>query len=152
MRTYTAEITIARSAAEIWTYAADILRHPEWMNVANAQVVGGQAGERGTRGRERLVLGPFKWDIEFVVVETDPGQRIVWRAADDPHLDLEVGLDLEPEGAASTKATYHGTVRMKGPWRLLTPLVAVEGASSVRRELERLKARVEASPAIETTH
>ena len=31
MTSYEAQTDIARSADEVWTYAADILRHPEWM-------------------------------------------------------------------------------------------------------------------------
>ena len=150
MRTYTAEATIARSAERVWTYAADILRHPEWMNVTDARIVQGQGSQRGARGRERLVLGPFKWDVEFEVAEADPGRRIVWRSVDDAHVDLEMALELAPEGRAVTKATYHGTIQMKGVWRLLTPLVAMEGSSGIRKELQRLKEHVEAAPAVAT--
>ena len=56
------------------------------------------------------------------------GRRIVWRA-DDAH------------------AKYHGGVQLRGAWRVLAPLMAMEGAAGVRRELARLKERVEAVPA-----
>jgi uncharacterized membrane protein len=39
MRTYESEATIARSADAVWSYAADIKRHPEWMSVADAQIL-----------------------------------------------------------------------------------------------------------------
>jgi uncharacterized membrane protein len=148
MRTYASELAIDRPANAVWSYAADILRHPEWMSVADAHVLKGDGTQVGARGRERLVFGPFKWDVEFEVTESRPGRRIAWRVADDPHGEFEFGLDLETTGPSTTRATYRGGVQLRGPWRLLAPLLAMEGASSVRRELQRLKERVEATPAV----
>ena len=145
MRTFESEATIARSADEVWSYAADIKRHSEWMSVADARILQGDGTQVGARGRERMVLGPFKWDVEFEVTEALPGRRIVWRAADDPHGEFEVGLDLDATGPTSTRAMYHGGVQLHGAWRLLAPLLAMEGASGVRRELQRLKEKVEAA-------
>ena len=145
MSRFEAETTIERSANDVWAYAADILRHPDWMNVADAHVVSGDGTAVGARGRERLLLGPFKWDVVFEVAEAVAGRRIVWRSVDDPRLDLEVGLDLEPVDATSTRATYHGAVQMHGRWRVLAPLVSMEGSAGLKRELQRLKSNVEAT-------
>jgi uncharacterized membrane protein len=148
---FKAEATIDRPADEIWAYAADILRHPDWMSVLDAEILRGQGSEVGARGRERLNLGPIKWAVEFEVVEAVPGRRIVWRA-DDPHFaEYEVALDLEATGSGATRATYRGSVQMRGRWRLLAPLLAMEGSAGVRRELEQLKHNVEAAPALATT-
>ena len=138
------ETTIDRAAQDVWAYAADILRHPDWMSVADAHVIRGDGTSVGARGQERLLLGPFKWDVVFEVAEAVAGRRIVWRSVDDRRLDLEVGLDLAPVGATSTRAIYHGAIQMRGRWRLLAPLVAMEGSAGLKRELQRLKANVEA--------
>jgi uncharacterized protein YndB with AHSA1/START domain len=135
--------TIERSPAEVWAYAADIGRHTEWMSVADAAVIDGSGTQAGSRGRESLRLGPFTWTMEFAVVEAEPARRLVWRATDDPRMDLEVGLDLEPVESGSTQATYRSAVQLRGRWRLLAPLVSMEGRAGVRRELLRLKANVE---------
>ena len=145
MSRFETETTIDRSGHDVWMYAADILRHPDWMSVADARVVRGDGTAVGARGRERLLLGPFKWDVTFEVAEAVPGRRIVWRSIDDPRFEIEVGLDLEPVGATSTRATYHGAVQMRGRWRLLAPFVAMEGSAGLKRELQRLKANVEAA-------
>jgi len=150
MTRYEAQAEIARSADEVWTYAADILRHTEWMSVADAQLLAGDGTQVGARGRERLLLGPFKWDVEFEVVEAEPGRRLLWRSR-DARFDLEIGLELEPSGLTSVRARYHGAAQMHGKWRLLSPLVAMEGSAGVRRELDRLKARVEGAPAAVAT-
>jgi uncharacterized membrane protein len=140
------EQTIARSAEDVWAYAADILRHTEWMAVTEAQVVAGDGTRAGGRGRERMRFGPFEWDVEFVVADAVPGRRMVWKSVSGAPFDLEVALDLEPVGPASTKATYGVDIRLHGVWRLLSPLVAMEAKSGPARELQRLKAQVEAAP------
>ena len=99
----------------------------------------------GPAGRERLLLGPFKWDVEFEVVEAEVGRRLLWRSR-DARFDMEVGLELEPSGPTSVRARYYGAAQMHGRWRLLSPLVAMEGSAGVKRELAQLKARIEEAP------
>ena len=144
MSRFVSEQTIARPAEDVWAYAADILRHPEWMAVTDARVVRGDGTQTGARGRERMRLGPFEWDVVFEVADAVPGRRIVWKAVSGTPFDLEVALDLEAVGPASTKATYGAEVRLRGVWRLLSPVVAMEAKSGPARELQQLKAQVEA--------
>ena len=82
MTRYEAQAEIARSADEVWAYAADILRHTEWMSVADAHLLAGDGTQVGARGRERLLLGPLKLDVEFEVAEAEPGRRLLWRSRD----------------------------------------------------------------------
>jgi uncharacterized membrane protein len=142
------EQTIERAAADVWAYAADIARHPEWMGVTDAALLRGVGSDVGSRGRERLVLGPFKWDVEFEVAEAVPGRRIVWRSVAGAPFDLEVFLDLAPTGPTSTHATYGAAIQPHGLWRLLTPVMAAEGKAGPERELRRLKANLETAPAV----
>lgn len=135
--------TIERSADEVWAYAADVGRHPEWMSVTDATLLRGTGSGIGSRGRERLAMGPFKWDVEFEVAEAVPGRRIVWRSVAGVPVDIEVALDLDPAGPTSTSATYGATLEPRGFWRLLTPLLAMEGKAGPERELRRLKENVE---------
>ena len=146
MSRFVTEQTIARPAQEIWLYAADIVRHPEWMTVTDARVVRGPGTQTGSRGRERMRFGPFGWDVEFEVADAEPGRRIVWKAVSGAPFDLEVALDLDPLGPTSTKAKYAADIRLHGWWRLLAPMVAIEGRAGPARELQRLKDHVEASP------
>ncbi len=145
MSTYEATTTIERPADEVWAYAADIVRHTEWMSVTDARILQGDGTRRGSRGRERLVMGPFAWDIEFDVVTADRGRRLTWRSTDDPRIHLEVDLRLAPVGpnGQATTAIYRGDARLRGRWRLLTPILAMEGSTGIRRELDRLKTQVE---------
>jgi uncharacterized membrane protein len=142
------EQTIERAAEDIWAYAADIARHPEWMGVTDAAILRGVGSDVGARGRERLVLGPFKWDVEFEVAEAVPGRRIVWRSVAGAPFDLEVSLDLAPTAPTSTRATYGARIQPHGLWRLLAPLMAAEGKAGPERELRRLKEKLETAPAV----
>ena len=148
MSKFVAEQTIARSAEDVWTYASDIVRHTDWMTVTDARLVHGDGTQVGARGRERTRFGPFAWDVEFEVAEATPGRRIVWKAVAGAPFDLAVSLDLEPMGPTSTKATYGADIQLHGLWRLLGPIVAMEGKAGPERELGRLKAQVEATPAM----
>ena len=145
---FATEQTIARSALDIWAYAADIVRHPEWMTVTDARVLRGDGTQVGARGRELYKFGPWTWDIEIEVAEAEPGRRIVWRGLGGAPFQMEFSLELEPVGSSSTLATYRAAIQMHGLWRLLTPLVAMEGKAGPARELERLKERMEAAPAM----
>jgi len=143
-----AEQIIERAPEDIWAYAADIARHPEWMSVTDAAILRGDGSEVGSRGRERLVLGPFKWDVEFEVAEAVRGRRIVWRSVGGAPFDLQVSLDLAPSGPASTRATYGAEIQAHGLWRLLAPVMSAEGKAGPERELRRLKENLEAAPAV----
>jgi hypothetical protein len=148
MSRFEATETIERPSDEVWAYASDILRHPDWMSVVDAEVLQGDGTEVGARGRERVVLGPIKCDISFEVAAAEPGRLLLWRALEDRRFHVwEVGLELESLGSRTTRATYHGELRMRGRWRILSPLVAIEGPAGVRKELRLLKDAVEATHA-----
>lgn len=67
------EQTIDRPAPEIWSYAADITRHPEWMGVIDARPVSGQATDVGARGVERRKLGPRTFEVGLEVSSRSRG-------------------------------------------------------------------------------
>lgn len=140
---FRAETTIARSAEDIFAYAADVARHPEWMGVTDAKLISGHQTEVGARAAETLKFGPRTIPFTFEVVEVEPNRRIVWRTVDGGALNAEGGLQLVPEGPTSTRATYFGSMGLRGVWRLLEPLMAAEIRAGESAELERLKAKME---------
>lgn len=143
MTSFVARQSIARAADDVWAYAADIVRHTEWMTVTDARMLAGPGSRVGARGRERMRFGPFGWDVEFEVAEATPGRRLVWKSVAGAPFDLAVSLDLEPVGPTLANATYAAHIELQGLWRLIGPIVAMEGKAGPERELRRLKARVE---------
>jgi uncharacterized membrane protein len=151
MAVYEAVTMIQAPADQVWSYAADIQRHPEWMSATDARTDRGTGTTAGDRGRERVALGPLKLDLAFEVGEAVPARRLAWRAIGKPGLEYEVALDFEAIDAASTRATYRATVDLHGRWRLIAPLLAMEGPGAVKRELGLLKERIEQGAAAEAS-
>ena len=143
MITYRFEETIGRSAADVWSLAADITRHPEWMAVTEATILSGDSTTVGARGREIVRFGPFRWAMEFEVIDAAPGRRITWRATGGGPGTGDLTLELEPVNAHETRAIYRGEVHLKGLWRLFEPIMAKEIREGEARELQRLKALLE---------
>jgi hypothetical protein len=56
---------IERPAADVWSYAADIVRQPEWMNVADAEPLGGTGSEVGSRGARASRARPVDGLADF---------------------------------------------------------------------------------------
>ena len=147
---FEAELTIARPAHEVWAYAADIARHPDWMNVTDAIVTSGDGSQVGARGWEGMSFGPFHFKVGFEVTEAEPGRRIRWQTTGGAPFDGNLVLDLAPEGPSATRATYRSTLVLRGLWRLAAPLIKMEGRAGLPRELRRLKTQVENLPARST--
>ena len=143
MITFKTEQTIDRSADDVWAYAADILRHPEWMGVTNARVVHGRGTEVGARGIEQMKMGPRTIDVEVTVAESVPASRIRWQVASKSPLAADVTLELETIGMDVTRAIWSGRIGMHGWWRLLEPLMAGDVKAGEAAELRRLKANLE---------
>jgi uncharacterized membrane protein len=140
------EQTIGRSADEVWAYAADILRHPEWMGVTDARIVRGRGSEVGSSAIEHVKMGPRTVEVEVSVTEAIPARRLRWTVAGRSPLRGDVTLELEPLGADQTRAVWSGSMGMRGLWRLLEPVMAGEVAQGEAAELRRLKANLEKAP------
>jgi uncharacterized protein YndB with AHSA1/START domain len=117
------EQMIERSAEEVWAYAADVLRHPEWMGVKNARMVSGRGTEVGARAIERMKVGPRSIDVGLEVSDVLPARRIAWRVLAGTPLAGEVRLDFEPLGPTSTRAVWSGSMGLTGLWRVIEPLI-----------------------------
>lgn len=139
-----AEELVDRSAEEVWAYAAEIARHPEWMNVKSAECLRGTGSAVGDRGRERMRMGPWASDAEFTVVVADRGRRIAWRPGKGSPFTGDLVLDLEAVGPSRTRATYGGSFSLRGLLRIVEPLFAGEAKEGMAKELRRLKEAVEA--------
>src|SRR5438445_3302625 len=140
------EQTVERSAEDVWAYAADIRRHPEWMGVTSARILSGEGTKVGSAAVERMKLGPRSIEVGFEVSASIPAQRIAWRVAGGAPMAGEVALDLEALGPARTRAVWSGWVALTGLLRLIEPLMAGEIANGEAAELRRLKENLEATP------
>jgi uncharacterized membrane protein len=142
MITFASEQTIERPADEVWAYAADVRHHPEWMGIVDAELVSGTPTEVGALARERMKMGPGLVEFDLEVSESVAGRRVAWRFAGST-MTGEARLDLAPLGPDRTKATWSGSMALRGWRRILEPLMAAEARSGEAAELRRLKERLE---------
>jgi hypothetical protein len=142
------EQTIDRSADDVWAYAADILRHPEWMGVASVTMEQGRGTRVGDRATERVKVGPRTIHVELSVAEAIPARRLRWTVAGRSPLRADVTLELDALSPDRTRAVWSGYIGMRGLWRLLEPLMAGEVRSGEAAELRRLKENLEAAPVL----
>ena len=140
---FRSEQTIARPAHEIWAYAADILEHPKWMAVTDPRILSGSSTQVGSRAREVLKVGIRRYDVELEVSAADPGRKIAWRPVAGAPFDGELTLELDQVTDSETRASYFGWLQVKGLWRLLGPLLAMEAGRGPAAELRRLKQLME---------
>lgn len=143
---FASEQVIERSTDEVWRYAADIGRHPEWMGVTDARVTHGEGTELGSRGIEWLKRGPRSLAVDVEVTASDPGRRIAWTFGGRGPLHGSVALDLEEIASNRTRAVWSGSLGLSGLLRLIEPLMAAELRSGEAGELQRLKENLEAAP------
>ena len=137
------EQTIERSAEDVWAYAADILRHPEWMGVTDARLVRGTGAAVGDAGIEHVRLGPREAEVEVLVTASVPARQIAWSVAGRSPIAGDVRLDLEAIGPERTRVVWSGGLGLTGIWRVLEPLMAAEVRSGEAAELARLKVNLE---------
>ena len=111
MKRFAATATIARPPETVWSYAADIARHADWMSVTDVRALEGDGSAVGSRGRARMIFGPFTWDTEFVVAEAERGRHILWRSI-DPRADMEFALAANAvlAGASLEAADMSGAI------------------------------------------
>lgn len=141
---FASEQVIDRSADEVWRYAADIERHPEWMDVTDARVTDGDGTALGSRGIEWLKRGSRSVAVDVEVTASEPGRRIAWTVGGQGPLRGDVALELETVGPNRTRAVWSGSLGLSGLMRLVEPLMAAELRSGEARELRRLKQNLEA--------
>ncbi len=141
-----AQLTIDQPADRVWSFAAEIARHPDWMSVTSAESLQGTGTHVGDRGRERMRLGPWASYAELTVVAADPGRLIAWRPGKGSPFTGDLVLELERLGPSQTRATYGGSFSLRGLLRAVEPLFAGEAKHGMTKELRRLKDAVEARP------
>jgi uncharacterized protein YndB with AHSA1/START domain len=142
--TWRLEETIARPAQEVWSLAADVAQHVQWMG-APGTLRSGSPTEVGGRIGYVYKLGPFTFNALAEISSAEPGKRLGYRIVEGAPFDATYTLDLEPTGPGATKASWSGSMQPRGAWRLLTPVFAMETREGEARELKKLKALAEAT-------
>ena len=124
----TATVTVDRPIGDVFVLLADLTTHPTWsqMVVSASQITDGPVG-LGTRFRH-TIKGEGESEVGITVYE-EPTQvefRGSDRMGEARHL-----FSLTPEGER-TRVDQVLEMRLTGPWRLLTPVMAIMLRRGVR--------------------
>ncbi len=123
MATYAATITSARSAADTFTYLADFSNAASWdPGVLDAERIGAGAVAVGTRFRLTVPFLGRRLALVYRVTRLDPGRDVMLRAAG--RLLLATDRITVGQDGSRTVVRYEAQVRLRGPLRLLDPLLA----------------------------
>ena len=89
-------------------------------------------------------MGPLKATIGLELTAVEPGRRMAFRSFSGP-IRWEGGYSLNGSPSGGTDISQEGQLTFTGLWRLLEPIVGAEISRGEVKELERLKAVVEAA-------
>ena len=133
---------IAARTSKVWPHLADLSSHVEWM--ADAEAIRFTTRQRrgvGTTFECDTKVGPLRLTDHMEVTEWEEGRLIGVR-----HHGLVTGtgrFSIEPlDGGEATALTWEEDLAL--PWRLASPVLG----AIWRRNLSRLKARVESGTAL----
>jgi hypothetical protein len=97
----------------------------------------------GTRIVARRSYGGRVEQVEGEIVEIRPGLSATMVLHGGPIEAARATYAVESIDGGRSRVTYTGSGRLRGPARLLAPLVPILGRRGTRRNLERLRRRIE---------
>jgi len=90
-------------------------------------------------------MGPIRTSLQLEFERVEPERLVAWRTISNSPIRWHGEYRLSPDGAAATSLSQSGTLTFHGLWRLLEPIAGAEIRQGEIKELERLKAVVEAA-------
>lgn len=143
MLSYRSSVTIDRPADLVFAYLVDPARQALWSDVPMRRLTEGPY-TTGSRLEVTFGMGPIKARLGLEIAALEEARRMAFRTFSGP-IGWNGEYRLEPKGTDQTVISQEGTLRFTGLWRLLEPIVGAEISRGEVKELEKLKAVVEAA-------
>jgi uncharacterized protein YndB with AHSA1/START domain len=147
MLTYASAVTIARPPVEVFAFLIEPAKQALWSDVPMRRLDEGDPGP-GSRMELTLAGGPVKAVIGLRYTRVEPPSVLGWETYSGP-IGWHGSYRVEALDGGSSRLSQEGSLEFKGLWRLLEPVVGREIRSAEVKELEKLKALVEATPPTE---
>ena len=137
-----ASVGIDRPLEEVFDYILDFENASEWQTgvVKSKKVTEGPV-RVGTRFEEDVRIVVKKVRTACMITDVEPGRSVSFVATSAP-VDCQGKFVFDRTGAG-TRVEINATVQMKGMWKLLGPLFALDARSGARKELGRVKTALE---------
>lgn len=137
------ETTVERPLAEVAAYAGNPDNAPEWY--VNIKSVEWKTPPPLAVGSKVAFVAQFlgkRLAYTYEIVELVPGERLVMRTAEGP-FPMETTYTWSDAGAGTTRMTLRNRGEPSGFGKLMAPVVAAAMRRANRKDLARLKARLE---------
>jgi uncharacterized protein YndB with AHSA1/START domain len=142
MLSYESAVVIARPPEAVFPYIVEREKQSLWSDVPMRPLTAGPL-DKGSRIEVVFAGGPLKATVGLELTQVEPNRRMAWKSFSGP-IDWQGEYVLEPSDDG-TRLSQSGTLTFHGFWRLLEPFAGREISSGEVKELEKLKAVVEAS-------
>lgn len=140
---YQSQVSIGRSPEAVFPFLVERDKQALWSDVPMRQVSDGPLGA-GSRMELTFGMGPLKAVIGLEVAALEPGRRMAFKTYSGP-IRWDGEYRLQPNAGGGTDLSQEGRLVFTGLWRLLEPVVGAEISRGEVKELEKLKAVVEAA-------
>lgn len=142
MLKYASKVAIDRPPAAVFPYFVEPSKQALWSDVQMRRLDEKPFGP-GSRMEVTFGMGPLKARIGLEMQDIVQDRRMTWTSFSGPIRWAGEYL-LEPSNGG-TVVSQEGTLTFSGLWRLLEPIIGAEIRTGEEKELEKLKAIVEAS-------
>jgi Polyketide cyclase / dehydrase and lipid transport len=139
---YESAVVVDRSPETVFPFLVEPAKQALWSDVPMRQVTDGPH-RTGSRMEVTFGMGPIKATIGLELTAVEDGRRMAFRSYSGP-IRWDGEYRLVPDGAG-TNLSQEGRLVFTGLWRLVEPLVGAEISRGEVKELEKLKAAVEAA-------
>jgi uncharacterized protein YndB with AHSA1/START domain len=139
---YESSVTIDRPPETVFQYLIEPAKQALWSDVPMRQLTAGALGD-GSRMEVTFGMGPIKAKVGLELGPVEPGRRMGFRSFSGP-IRWDGEYRLEPTPSGGTEVSQEGRLTFAGLWRLVEPMAGGEISRGEVKELERLKAAVEA--------
>lgn len=141
MITAEATVTIDRPIDAVYDFLADATNDPRWCPPVEDCRRIGSSGDATSRYEATVKPGPKRMTNTFEVSTRDRPQRIRWEGSNDmADFDGHYQLEATPHG---TRVKMVSNLDVRGPMRLLTPVMSVMSRRNAREQFDRLKSILE---------
>jgi hypothetical protein len=140
---YESQATVDRPPETVFPFLIEPAKQALWSDVPMRVLSDGPLGQ-GSRMELTFGKGPISARIVLELTAVELGRLLSWKTVSGP-IDWTGAYRLVPAGASATQISQQGAMRFTGLWRLLEPLVGAEIKGGELKELEKLKAVVEAA-------
>jgi uncharacterized protein YndB with AHSA1/START domain len=142
MLSYSWAVTINRPPAEVFPYLTDPAKQALYSDVTMRQITPGVLAT-GSRMEVTFGIGPLKAVIGLEMT-IEENSRMAFTTYSGP-IRWQGQYLLKPTDGGGTHLSHEGSMVFTGLWRLLEPLIGAELKSGGAKEMERMKAVIEAA-------